>query len=100
MVIFLVGTLVGVGVAVAAILGAFKVQTKESWKEEEARMNTMHTFARMSLAENARLRVSLAAGEMTEEGKRVAAMTMAALHAVSAAASKAILEGGPGPVTS
>ena len=33
-------------------------------------------------AENAKLRVALAAGEMTEEGKKVAAMTMAALDAV------------------
>jgi hypothetical protein len=36
-------------------------------------------------AENAKLRVSLAAGEMTEEGKKVATITMAALDAVIAA---------------
>jgi hypothetical protein len=33
-------------------------------------------------AENANLRVALAAGEMTEEGKKVATMTMEALKSV------------------
>ncbi len=85
----LIGAAIGAGLAVAAILGGFKVQTKESWQEEQASGTAMRTCLWRVTAENAKLRVSLAAGEMTEEGKKVATMTMAALDAVIAAAKKA-----------
>jgi hypothetical protein len=100
MVTFLVGAVVGVGLTVAVILGAFKVQTKESWEADYLFVAGVHSRAYALLAENAQMRVSLAAGEMTEEGKKVATMTMAALDAVIAAANEAIRAGEPSPVTS
>src|SRR5262245_33976361 len=98
MVTFLVGVAVGAGVGVAAILGGFKVQSKESWEEEESRTNALRTCFYVVMAQNAKLRVSLAAGEMTEDGKKVAAMTMAAIRAVISTESQAILEAAPNPV--
>lgn len=100
MVTFLVGAVVGVGLTVAVILGAFKVQTKESWEADYLLVDGVHSRADALAAENARLRLSLAAGEMTEDGKKVAALAMAALRAVSSAACKDIPEGRPDPITS
>ena len=95
---YLIGGVLGAALALAAILGGFKVQTKESWEEGETRTNALSTGFHMVMAENARLRVSLAAGEMTEEGKKVAAMTMAALSAVITTHTDVILTGSPNPV--
>jgi len=78
----LIGAALGAGLAVAAIFGAFKVKTREAWEKEEQRHETTYSCLWMVTAENAKLRVALAAGEMTEEGKKVAAMTMAALSTV------------------
>jgi hypothetical protein len=106
MVIFLVGAVVGIGLAVAFILWAFKVQTKESWEAEYLFVAGVHSRASALAAENAQLRVSLAAGEMTEEGKKVATMTMAVIAAERAAtiaprdAAEVTEESAPGPVTS
>ena len=45
-------------------------------------MNAQRRHGDKVTAENAKLRVALAAGVMTEEGKKVAAMTTAALDAL------------------
>ena len=79
---FLIGAAIGVGLTVAFVLNACKVHTKVKWKEFEVEMATQRKQVYMVTAENARLRVSLAAGELTGDGKKVAAMTMAALNAV------------------
>jgi hypothetical protein len=79
---FLIGAAIGVGLTAAFILNGCKVHTKAKWKEVEVEMGTQRKQLYMVTAENARLRVALAAGEMTADGKKVAAMTMAALDAV------------------
>ena len=79
---FLIGAAIGAGLTVAFVLNACKVHTKVKWKEFEVELATQHKQVYMVTAENARLRVALAAGEMTADGKKVAAMTMAALDAV------------------
>lgn len=85
----LIGAAIGAGLAVAVILGAFELRTKEGWKEHELTMRTLCMRVFTLTAENAQLRVALAAGEMTEDGKKIAAMTMATLDAVIVAAKKA-----------
>jgi hypothetical protein len=84
----LIGVFIGAALTLEFILVNFEVQTKKAAEEISANIKAMLTgFYRLN-AENAKLRVSVAAGEMTEEGKKVAAMTMAALDAVIAAAKK------------
>jgi hypothetical protein len=78
----LVGVVVGAGLTVTAMLGTFKVMTRESWEEHELTMTALRSALEKRVAENAQLRVALAAGEMTEDAKKVATMTMAALDAV------------------
>jgi hypothetical protein len=85
----LIGAAIGAGLAVAVILGAFELRTKEMCKEQEVATRTFIMRIFTLTAENAQLRVALAAGEMTEEGKKIAAMTMAILDAVIAAPKKA-----------
>jgi hypothetical protein len=85
----LIGTAIGAGLAVAVILGAFELRTKEMCKEQEVATRTFIMRIFTLTAENAQLRVALATGEMTEDGKKIAAMTMATLDAVIAAAKKA-----------
>jgi hypothetical protein len=79
MVTFLIGAVVGAGLAVLTIFQEFDVKTKESWEQQERKMATAHSCVEKVVAENVQLRVALAAGEMTEDAKKVAAMTMAAL---------------------
>lgn len=94
----LIGIALGAGAAAGVIFNAFKVKTDEEWaREEKLHQNTM-TCLVLVKAENARLRVALAAGHMTEEGKRVAAMTMAALRAVISAESRLLLRALPEPL--
>lgn len=82
---FLIGAAIGVALTAAFVLNACKVHTKAKWKEFEVELGTQRNQVYMVTAENARLRVALAAGEMTADGKKVAAMTMAALNAVISA---------------
>ena len=79
---FVVGAAVGVGLTLGVIFESCKVIKKEEWKEDELARDATRSAMMKALAENANLRVALAAGEMTEEGKKVAAMTMAALDVV------------------
>jgi hypothetical protein len=85
----LIGAAIGAGLAVSYIVLAFKVQSRESLEREEARRTALWSCFYMLTAQNARLRVALAAGEMTEDGKKIAAVTMAALDAVASAESAA-----------
>src|SRR5262245_5260241 len=79
---FIIGFLLGAGAASGAIYECFKLKTKEQWEEDELALATAQSNVYRLTVENARLRVALAAGEMTEAGKKVAAMTMAALETV------------------
>lgn len=96
----LIGIVLGAGAAAGVIFSAFKVKTDEEWaREEKLHQNTMTCLVLVN-AENARLRVALAAGHMTEEGKRVAAMTMAALRTVISTESRLLLRELPEPLAS
>jgi hypothetical protein len=85
MVMILIGAAIGASLTAAVMLGGFKVHTRDAWEEYEVTMKATATRMFALTAENAKLRVSLAVGEMTEDGKKVAAMTMAALDTVIAA---------------
>jgi hypothetical protein len=94
----LIGAVIGAALAVGFILGNFKLKTNEVWEHEERRHESTSTCLVLVQAENARLRVALAAGAMTEEGKRVAAMIMAALRTVISAESRMLLRALPEPL--
>ena len=79
---FLMCSAVGMVCAAGLIFANFKVQTKEKWEEFQREMSAKRKYVEMVTAENAKLRVALSVGVLTEEGKKVAAMTMAALDAV------------------
>ena len=81
---YLIGAVLGAGVVLATIFLNFKVKTNESWEEREQEMDAIRSCFHVIVAANAKLRVSLAAGAMTEDGRKVAALTMAALDAVMA----------------
>jgi hypothetical protein len=82
--IFLIGAAIGAGLSAAFICKTFKVRTKATWEAFERATIAQSKHADTLTAENSKLRVALAAGEMTADGKKVAAMTMAALDAVIA----------------
>ncbi len=96
----LIGAAIGAGLAVAVILGAFELRTKEACKEHEVATRAFIMRIFMLTAENAKLRVSLAAAEMPEDEKKVAAMTIAALGTVISSESETVLEQWASPVPS
>ena len=73
---------IGVVITLVFIFGNFNVQSAEKWEEFMLGVRAVDKLADKLTAENAKLRVALAAGEMTEERKKVAEMTMAALDVV------------------
>ena len=75
---FVIGLAVGAGLTLLAIFTHFKVKEREWWEEQKREMEAAHTCADKVVAENVKLRVALAAAEMTEDAKKVAAVTMAA----------------------
>lgn len=77
-IVFLIGVVVGVGVTLAGIFTNYVVKDRESWEKEEREREAAHTCAQEVLADNLKLRVALAAAEMTPEAKQVAAVTMVA----------------------
>ena len=97
---FLIGLVVGAGAAVGFIMEGYEIHTKADWEEYMQMIDALGTRVDKLTAENASLRVALAAGEMTEEGKKVASLTMAVLEGVSTAASDAIQESKPSSKTS
>ncbi len=94
----LIGIALGVGATLGVIFGEFEVKTKEAWAHEEKQQERTFMCMTMLLSKIGKLRLALAAGHMTEEGKKVAAMTMAALDAVASAERRAILEDLPDPL--
>jgi len=94
----LIGIALGVGATLGVIFGEFEVKTKEACAQEERLHETTFMSMTMLLSEIGKLRVALAAGHMTEEGKKIAAMTMAALGAVASTEARAILEDRPDPL--
>jgi hypothetical protein len=96
----LIGTAIGVALTLEFIFVHFDVRTKKAAAEHSFTVHAvcMRVFA--LVAENAQLRVSLAAGEMTEEGKMIAKMTMAALGALTTTETDVILTRSPSRVTS
>ena len=80
-----IGVLFGASLVIGIILEGYKVTKKAEWEEEVLMMSAMRSRVNTLTAENANLQVALAAGEMTEEGKKVAAMTMAVLGAAISA---------------
>ena len=96
MVTFLVGVALGFAWALGAIFSICVVRTKESWKEHEAGMDAMLDCVFLRQAENTKLRLALAAGAMTDEGKKIATKAMAALDSVIAAAKEEMQRNGSG----
>ncbi len=87
--VFVIGLVVGAGLTALSIFLNFKVKDKEWWEEQEREMNAAHSCVRKLVAENAQLRVALAAGEMTDDAKKVATMTLASFDADIAGTEKA-----------
>jgi hypothetical protein len=79
MVTLLIGAVAGAGLALLSIFSEFKVISSERWEKHERETTATHSCVEKLVAENAQLRVALSAAEMTEDAKKVAAMTMAAL---------------------
>lgn len=77
--LFLIGAAVGAGLTAVSIFGNYVVKDRESWEKENREREAAHTCAEEVLADNVKLRVALAAAQMTPEAKQVAAVTMAAL---------------------
>lgn len=77
-ILFLIGVVAGVGVTLVGIFTNYVVKDREGWEKEKREMEAAHTCAEEVAAENLKLRVALAAAEMTQEAKQVAAVTMAA----------------------
>ena len=92
----LIGAVIGAALAVGVIINAFEVETKESGKASRQISVALRSRVYVLTAENAKLRLSLAAGEMTEDGKTIAATAIAALDAVHAEAEEAVLGSLPG----
>jgi hypothetical protein len=78
----LIGAGIGAALTLEIIFDNCVVKSKKEHQEDLAFWDAEFNRMRRVEAENAKLRVALAAGEMTEEGKKIAAMTMAALDAV------------------
>ncbi len=87
--LFLFGAAVGVGFTVLVIFLNYKVKDREWWEEREREMNALHSSVNRVVAENAQLRVALAVTEQSEDAKKMAAMTLAALETDITATEKA-----------
>ena len=86
---FLIGAVVGAGLTLVTMFLNFKVKDRAWWEQQEQERIALHSRVEKVVEENTQLRVALAAGEMTEDAKKVAAMTMAALVAVIATEEEA-----------
>ena len=89
MITFLIGAAVGVLFTVSIIFimiveGAYKVLNRQEWKEHVVQERAFMSRVEALTAENAKLQVALSAGQMTDDGKKVAAMTIEALGGVIA----------------
>lgn len=82
MTLFLIGAAIGAGITLGVVFDRYKLHTKKDWQEFQFEIAAQRQYFDKVTAENAKLRVALAAGEMTEDGRKVAAMTMASLDTV------------------
>jgi hypothetical protein len=87
---FVIGAVIGTGLTLLTIFLNFKVKDRDWWEEQEQEMAGLRSGLHKVVAENAQLRVALAAGEMTEDAKKVATMTLAALDADIATPKEAV----------
>ncbi len=86
---FLIGAIVGCGLTVLTVFLKFVVKDTDAWQEDEQEMAAARSCVKKVVAENAELRVAFAAAERTEDAKKVATMTLAALDAAIANAKEA-----------
>jgi hypothetical protein len=87
--LFLIGAVVGCGLTLLSIFSEFKVMDKDWWEKHETETAAAHSGLEKAVAENAQLRVALAAAEMTEDAKKVATMTLASFDAAIAGTENA-----------
>lgn len=85
----LIGLVIGIGLTLLMIFSCFKVRDREWWEQRERESAALHLSVNKVVAENAQLRVALAVTELTEDAKKTAAMTLAALETDIIAAEKA-----------
>jgi hypothetical protein len=83
---FLIGVVVAAGLTLLSIVLEFKVGSKEWWDEREQERAALSSSLHTAVAENAQLWVAVAAAEMTEDSKKVAATAVATVDAAIAAA--------------
>jgi len=86
---FLIGAGIGAAVAVGFILNVYEVQKKDAARESRQLLAGILSRLYALEAENAKLRMSLAAGQMTTQGKTIAAKVIAALDVAHAEAEEA-----------
>ena len=86
---YLIGAAIGAIVGAGAILWIFDNRNLQKAAEEQVGDEIWRGLVLMAMAENARLRLALAEGQMTEDDKKIVAMTVAAIEAAFAAAKKA-----------
>jgi hypothetical protein len=75
------GLIVGVGFTLIGIFGNYKVEKREWWEEYDRKTMATQSGLEKAVAENAQLRVALAAAEMTDDARKVAAMTLTSFDA-------------------
>ena len=78
----LFGLVVGVVGTAAYVLTEYEVTSKEAARESEITRSAMFSRLHELVAENAKLRVALATGVMSEDARKVANTIMATLDAV------------------
>ena len=89
-IVFLMGLVIGIGLTLLGIFMRYKVEDREWWEEYEREVTGLRSGLNKMVAENAELRVALAAAERTEDAKKVAAMTLAALGTTITTATEAM----------
>jgi hypothetical protein len=87
--LFVIGAVVGSGFTLLGIFMNYKVKDREWWEEYERETEAARSGLKKAVAENAQLRVALAAGEMTEDAKKVATMILASFDAAIAGTENA-----------
>ncbi len=87
--LFVIGAVVGSGFTLLVIFGNYKVRDREWWEEYDRETAAARSGLEKAVAENAQLRVALAAAEMTEDAKKVATMTLASFDAAIAGTENA-----------
>jgi cell shape-determining protein MreC len=86
---FLIVAGIGAAIVLGFILNVYEVQKKEAARESRQLSAAIQSRLYALEAENAKLRMWLASGEMTTQGKTIAAKVMAALDVAHAEAEEA-----------